>query len=392
MLRFPARYYDGVSPKPHDVEAVLGGAVLSILEDGVEIARWAAFDLFLPAQDKSLPEAYLASKAAPDARLVVKDRAAQLALADAMPGLARLAKRSSHGGRRALVILAGGVAAVLVGLGVALWRGPEMLAPFVPQSWQEELGDTIVAFMTSDSPRCTTPAGSAALDAMVAKLKAATDYKGRLQVEVVDNKVVNAFAVPGGRIVIFRGLIDQAESPDQVAAVVAHEIGHVVKNHPMRGLLRQLGLSLLQHLALGDYGDAVGSATSLGQTMLAFRNGRDAEREADDTALALLDGAGLKANGLSSFFAAMRKKSGDVSRDLGWLSTHPGLDEREQTTKRDDSGAPALTAAQWKDLQAICGTSVRGDKPSRNDGNYRSNPAPAPAPTPKGRGNGKDRL
>lgn len=395
MLSFAARFYDGLSPQAHAVTATLDGPMLRVTDHaGVELARWAAMDLFLPLQDKSQPAAYIATRAAPDARLVVEDRAAQLALAEQLPALARLKARGSHGGRRAVAILAGIATVAVLLVVIVLWRGPELLAPVVPQGWQAELGDQITNAIIGSNGRCSAAPGQAALDALVAKLKTASGYRGALKVQVVDSGTVNAFAVPGGRIMIFRGLIEQAETPDQVAAVLAHEMGHVFHNHPMRGLLRQLGLTILQRMAFGSAGDSVSSAASMGQTMLALRNGRDAERESDSFAIATLEAAGLKANGLSTFFTQLLKKHGDLSSELGWLSSHPGLDERRQTTARDDSGQPALDAAQWKALQEICGTAVRDDKPPRKAAPYPDRPNPAPAPAPqKGRGtNGKDRI
>jgi hypothetical protein len=383
MLRFAARYYDGLSPQVHVVDAALDGPMLRLSDAaGEEVARWASMDLFLPPQDKSQPEAYIASRATPDARLVVEDRAAQLALADQIPALARLRRRGSHGGRRAVAILAGIAATAVLLVGILLWRGPEMLAPLVPQSWQAELGDQIVAAMVENNGRCNGTAGQAALDELVGKLSAASGYRGHLSVQVVDSPIVNAFAVPGGRIMLFRGLLQQAESPDQVAAVLAHEMGHVVYDHPMRGLLRQLGLTVLQRMAFGGAGDSVATATSVGETLLALRNGRDAEREADAFAIATLERAGLKANGLSAFFEQLLNHSRSAGQDLGWLSTHPGLDERREATRHDDTGQPALTATQWHDLQQVCGATSR-DEPKQQ---------PKAKPTPKGRANGRDKI
>jgi len=388
MLSFAARFYDGLSPRAHDVRASLDGPMLRLADaQGQEIARWAAMDLFLPPQDKSLPEAYIASRAVPHARLLVGDREALLALAAQLPSLAWLRKRGSHGGRRAVTVLAAiAIVAVLL-VGVMLWRGPEILAPFVPQSWQARVGDQIVAAITNSDRRCTNPQGMAVLDDLVDRLHAASGYRGRIVVQVVDSEVINAFAVPGGRIVVFRGLLDNAETPDEVAAVLAHEMGHVVHNHPIRALLRQLGLTALQRLAFGSYGDSFDTAASLGQTMLALRNGRDAEREADATAIAMLERAGLKANGLNAFFALMEDRTGGA--DFGWLSTHPALQERRQATQHDDSGKPALDRVQWKQLRAICEGGTR-TAPLDRVPDRKSTPAPPPL---KGRGtNGRDRI
>lgn len=354
MLPFAARFYDGAVPEAHAVTASLSAALLIVRDaNGTELARWPVVDLCLPPQDTSLPEAYIGSRAQPDARLVVADRQAQLALAEEIPALRSLVRRGSHGGRRAVTVLAGLLVGAAAFAGVLVWRGPELVAPLIPDRWQARLGDSMLQVFTEEDQRCTGRAGTAALEGLVDKLKAASGYRGELRVVVINDPMVNAFALPGGRIAVFDGLLQKAESGDEVSGVLAHEMGHVALRHPTRALLRQLGISALRRFALGDWGESVATAGSLGETMLALRNGRQAEREADAAALATLQRAGLRADGLHSFFLRMAK-NGDAAQALGWLSTHPPLAEREEATVRGTEGASALTRAQWQALRGVC--------------------------------------
>ena len=89
---------------------------------------------------------------------------------------------------------------------------------------------------------CNGPGGQAALDALVRKID---QGKPAVRVHVANIGMVNAVALPGGNIVLFRGLLQEAKSPDEIAGVLGHEIGHVRKRHVVRALMRQAGLSVL---------------------------------------------------------------------------------------------------------------------------------------------------
>lgn len=349
-----ARYYDGIVPAPRSVSiAVSGPMLLIVAADGAELARWVLSDLQLPGQDDSLGEAMITSRAQPDARLLLSDPQAIALLQPHLPEIARIVAPRPAAVRTwaFLAIVAG---AVLAATALVVWRGPELLAPLVPASWEEGLGDVVADNITEHfGGSCTNGEGSAALETMTRGIIAASGYERPLRITVVRSKIVNALALPGGRVILFDGLIQEAVTPDEVAGVFAHELGHVVHRHPMRGLLRQMGISLLRRMALGSYGDAADIAGGLGETVLVLRNGRDAEREADAAALGYLAAAGLRQNGLHDFFARLQKK-GDAGADLGILSTHPPLAERMESTQRSDEGRPALDHGQWQALRKIC--------------------------------------
>ena len=119
--------------------------------------------------------------------------------------------------------------------------------------------------------------------------------------------------------------------------------------------------SFTERSALDANGDAVDTAAGMGEMMLALSNGRDAEREADASALEYLAAAGLRQDGLSRFFTRMQKEKKNDSRG-SLFSTHPELAERMKVTERTTEGKSALIPEQWKALRAICADSV---KPTR---------------------------
>ena len=175
-----------------------------------------------------------------------------------------------------------------------------------------------------------------------------------IKVRVANIKHNNAFAMLGGRIVILNGLLFDARSPDGAAGVLAHEIGHVMRQHPSRTLLRGIGLGLVFDLFLG------GSRTAgFGQTLLSTSYSRDAERDADAIALAILDGAGVSVAGLAEFLD--RLNDGGAGPD--WLSTHPDSKNRAALIRAHQgpkNTTPALTQADWRALNGICQQTPKG--------------------------------
>jgi predicted Zn-dependent protease len=147
-------------------------------------------------------------------------------------------------------------------------------------------------------------------------------------------------------------LIEKAHNPDELAGVLAHEMGHLELRHPTRGMIQQMGLSAVISLMFG--GNAAGDIAYLATTLSYTR---DMEREADTRAIALLQHAKIHTNGLASFFRALKDDKEGDSPWPDWLSTHPGLQERAETAEKaaqTNDGTPALTDAEWRAVQTMC--------------------------------------
>ena len=172
--------------------------------------------------------------------------------------------------------------------------------------------------------------------------------------QVVKGGPVNAFTLPGGILVLYSDLIDQAKDGNEVAGVMAHEIGHAVHYHPIKGLVRQYGIELMLKAMTGGYSD-IGTLGSGGNLLLALRNGRAFEREADATGIALLEKLDLRADGMARFFEEMMEKEPtDPAAVAGIWSNHPPTAERIAATRRPATGTPAFSDAQWKALRNVC--------------------------------------
>ncbi len=150
-----------------------------------------------------------------------------------------------------------------------------------------------------------------------------TDYE--YNIRIVKSSQVNAFTIPGGNILVCKGLLDVAETPEQVAAVIAHEIGHVEKRHVVDKLVREIGLSMMLSMITG--GDPY-LMTDLLETIFKNSFSRKAEEQADEYALALLERSRLSPSHLAGIFKVMKKESFTMSENLEFIQTHPHINSR----------------------------------------------------------------
>ena len=348
-----ARYYDGVTAQVTDVGAKWGIGELLIYrsDDFAIVARWRLEDIVVlgDTEHEAIPAISVAGS---DARLIVVDPELRAELAR-VAYLAALTAPKPAAARRVMKL-----GAALVVLVAAFWGivdyGSEYAAPLVPYRLQAKLGREVRAELTTGHTLCTGAAGLAAINDLASRLARTGELGHPVEVTVVKGGPVNAFTLPGGYLVFYSKLIDEAKDGEEVAGVLAHEIGHAVREHPMKGMTRQFGVNMLLSLLTGGFSD-LGTLGSGGGLLLALRNGRAFEREADAIGIRLLEKRGLRADGMSRFFAEMMKhEPGDPALSLGIWSDHPPTAERIAATKRPPTGQPAFTAQEWKALRAIC--------------------------------------
>jgi beta-barrel assembly-enhancing protease len=168
---------------------------------------------------------------------------------------------------------------------------------------------------------------------------------------VVRQNDPNAFAIPGGKIFIHTGLIEFCKSPEELAAVLAHEMGHVEKRHTINNIVKQLGIDVV--ISFITNGGNSGLESISGQMLSNFFS-REDESEADDFALVLLDRSRIRPARLGEVFSRMKHEHGDLEGAFNLLSTHPELESRAaksqayQTTPQFSEEAVAI---DWQRLQ-----------------------------------------
>lgn len=186
---------------------------------------------------------------------------------------------------------------------------------------------------------------------------------------VVNSDQVNAFAVPGGHIYVFRGLIERTHGYDELAGVLAHEIAHVDERHSAEQMgqanAANVGVGLAYLLLGRQPGTAEQVGLSLAGGAVFAKFSRDDEREADSVAVAYLTRAGIDPGGLPRMFETLReiqqREPGKVEQ---WFASHPMPSERIENTRRIIRNDPAARRAErtgrteseaWRDLKRALG-------------------------------------
>ena len=196
-------------------------------------------------------------------------------------------------------------------------------------------------------------AGNAAFVKLLHRLERGADLPLPLRAIVVRRSEANAMALPGGRIFVFRGLIAKAETPDELAGVMAHEIGHVSHRDGTRAALESAGLSLLFGMLLGDFtgGGAVVVATRM---VLQSAYSREVEAAADGYGVTLMSRIGGDPRALGAILARI---GGATEPAMKILLDHPETAARVAAINAmagSSGGQPLLDGAEWAAVKRIC--------------------------------------
>lgn len=343
-----AVYFDGLSAARRAVALRFEAEALAVedKDSGAALARWRYARLSSAERVKPGRLARLACADAPTARLHVSDAAAIAELLRRAPQLARGGDELSWRGIALAAVLS---IAALAGFYLALPYAVRPLAKAIPLEWERGIGRQIADALTP-ARSCHNEEGWDALNAILAPLMEASGLNERVLIGVFADERNNAFAAPGAHIAVFHGLIAQAETPEEVAGVLAHELGHVIERHPTAALVRTSGL---QALSGALFGEGVGSTLAgAGGLLLALSYSREDERAADAIAAEILDRAGVSKQGLARFFERLAKESGPALP--AYVSTHPAPAARAARFADAPPREPILTPAQWQALKRIC--------------------------------------
>jgi beta-barrel assembly-enhancing protease len=176
------------------------------------------------------------------------------------------------------------------------------------------------------------------------------------QFRVVDSRQVNAFALPGGFIYVNRGLIERADNVSELAGVLGHEIGHVIRRHSVQQMEKaqktNIGVSVLCTLTSVCSGAAGQVAINVGGSLMMARHSRKAEQEADSEAVINTIAAGIDPNGIPSFFEELiAERARRPAGVEGWFSTHPLEESRVRDTRNVIAHTPGANRSDLtKDL------------------------------------------
>lgn len=223
----------------------------------------------------------------------------------------------------------------------------------IPYEQEARLGDLALAQLHLQMRLAESGPAVEAIRAIGDPLTAGSPHRYRWF--VADRSELNAFAAPGGVVVVHAGLIRAADSAEEIAGVLAHEIAHAELRHSLKTMVKSLGLRALVALALGDASGTVLSETATNLTELGFS--REAERDADREGLRRLVAARIDPEGMVRFFEKLATQQGAAPPAI--LSTHPATEERLAELRRE----VASLSGNWLPL-AIDLTAVKAALPA----------------------------
>lgn len=234
------------------------------------------------------------------------------------------------------------------GLAAAIAFGLPAIARHVPWAVERGLGRLAGWAPPAEICRGAQPGAAEAFARLVRRIYPLDDDDRGLPitVEVLAGSTVNAFAAPGGHIYVFDGLIREAQSPEELAGVLAHEIEHVRRRHILQGVIT----SLLTWSALAPTGAATGHEVAY--LLLSLKFTRDQEAEADELGLQRLRRARVDPRALARFFGRL----GRLPSPPPLLSNHPASDERATLAERFAGyrTEPVLEPAEWARVGRMC--------------------------------------
>lgn len=221
---------------------------------------------------------------------------------------------------------------------------------------EQKLGDLLWDFQRRTGEILDDEPGKEALDSLVWRIceKNKLD-SSHFKVHLFNTGDVNAFAMPGGHLVVFTGLLQKTENASELAGVLAHEMAHIENNHVMNKLLKEFGLAVLVSMAGGSGGQQVAEVLRM-LSSSAFD--RSLEKEADEYAVHYLEKARINPESFAVFMDEMAKEEPDELKHFRWITTHPDSKERAQNIRahirsKKRSYQEPLSESLWQDLKAL---------------------------------------
>jgi predicted Zn-dependent protease len=345
-------------------------AVIYLMKSGLEIVTQDRTTLWWPYKEIRQTQGFYAGeqvrlehgKELPEA-VVVSDTAFLTNLHRFVPGLAMQFHNPGYRSMRIKLTVLAGIAGVGIVTALYFWGIPAMaalVAPHVPVAWEEHLGKGVVEYLAPKEMQCTDPDRMKIINEMVTTLiTPLSNQPYTIRVSVVNHAVVNAFAAPGGYIVIFRGLLEHTKTPEELAGVLAHELQHILKRHATQAFLHDASTGILLAALAGDASGAMAYGLETARTLGMLRYSRQKEDEADGEGMQMLLKAGIDPSGMIAFFEMLEKDGPQTPEFMKYLSTHPTTQDRIEKLKslaRQTKGkyTKLFPDYDWKDIVKIC--------------------------------------
>jgi Zn-dependent protease with chaperone function len=356
-------YLDGRHATRHLVTIQLTQTALHIVKADGQTIHWPYGELTQTQGTYEGEQVRLEHGAPLPETVIVEDAAFLTAMQEAAASSATHFHNPKQRPLRLRLTILAGIVLMGVTVGFYIWGIPglaKLVAPHVPVSWEEQLGISVLDQIAPLASRCVDQNRLSALESIVTRLsRGMPGSPYRIRLNVVDLPVMNAFALPGGQVVVFRGLLEATETPEQLAGVLAHELQHIYKQHSTRAIIEQASTSLLIAAVSGDFTGALAYGIEGARVLGRLHYSRLLEDEADREGLALLQTVGIDPAEMIAFYRVMEAEHPNDSVVFSYLSTHPHTHDRiEKLVTLAGTPPPhpvkLFSHEEWKGLRSLC--------------------------------------
>jgi predicted Zn-dependent protease len=241
------------------------------------------------------------------------------------------------------------------GIWFAVNAGAGLLLPSIPRDWDAKVGAQVYKQIAYSPQRCRDAPAEHWVREVGELLLAQTDAEPFAYTwSVLNEPTPNAFALPGGFVAVHTGLFELAERPEEVAAVLAHEIVHAEQRHGMLRMLSSFGARIMVGMVLG--GTDLAWLAGSGMHLMILSHSREQEEEADRIGRILLVRAGINPDGMATIFEKMARHGGGASALPGWLSSHPDSSERAQRARQGERPKQLISLPKMPPLHCAAAT------------------------------------
>jgi len=371
-------YFDGKSARQQEVDVRLTGQFVEFTDGTGRLDEsWPMTELWTPERKVAAGRPVtLACHDREDARLTIEDLTFADALLGQAPNLGRGMLAGPERGKQVAIVFALLLFCLAGGAAILHFYAAPM-ARVIPVAWVAPLGDQAFGLLVGKNRLCKSDDADRIIRQMAGKFAHTLGQMPPVEILIADTKTVNAFALPGGRIIFMRGIIDKMDNPNEFAAVLAHEMAHVAERHPTVAYIRVMGFRAILSIITSGTGvfENIGEVGSL-LAMLSYS--RKYEADADRLAFKQLAAQEIDPRGLANLFRKMQKqkkekrkmekrknkqatkKENNISIDIiDYFSTHPAITERIATAEaefaRNGHTGAGLNDTDWQAIKRVCG-------------------------------------
>ncbi len=345
-----AVFFDGKTSASHEIDITIRDKnIIGKIRSGKEVLNWTISSLkLLQELSGSRPAILCSTKNDAEARIYINESSVYQALSKKLNDFRSIKKD----------VISGWKMLLFIGIVVICF----LLVPFwIIPTFSEEILNITPSFVTNNLGKSVM--GSylkrykviASKDNQIIQKMASKLNSKDINIFVTNDKSINAFALPGKQIILCCGLIDFSDSSNEIAGVLAHEIGHIRAKHPEKRFISNLGGLLLIG---GKHNDSLGFITRITQAFVDSAYSRKDENTADVFATKILHEAGVKTTALADFFKRSQKKYENNgisnSKVLSYFSSHPKTGERIKLFQEEGESKEILSVKEWQDFKNIC--------------------------------------